>query len=88
MIISKTQLDLIRRSSDEILLNKYDYYNSMPVRTLTALLNLKAIKKELDRRNLLELKINEDQYEMEAASLWINLLKTNTYLLNHSYKNH
>ena len=88
MIISKTQLDLIRRSSDEILLNKYDYYNSMPVRTLTALLNLKAIKKELDRRNLLELKINEDQYEMEAASLWINLLKINTYLLNHSYKNH
>ena len=53
MIISKTQLDLIRRSSDEILLNKYDYYNSMPVRTLTALLNLKAIKQELDRRNLL-----------------------------------
>ena len=45
-------------------------------------------KEELDRRNLLELKINEDQYEMEAASLWINLLKTNTYLLNHSYKNH
>lgn len=88
MIISKTQLDLIRRSSDEILLNKYDYYNSMPVRTLTALLNLKAIKQELDRRNLLELKINEDQYEMEVASLWINLLKTNTYLLNHSYKNH
>lgn len=88
MIISKTQLDLIRRSSDEILLNKYDYYNSMPVRTLTALLNLKAIKKELDRRNLLELKINEDQYEMEAASLWINLSKINTYLLNHSYKNH
>ena len=88
MIISKTQLDLIRRSSDEILLNKYDYYNSMPVRTLTALLNLKAIKKELDRRNLLELKVNEDQYEMEAASLWINLLKTNTFLLNHSYKNH
>ena len=88
MIISKTQLDLIRRSTDEILLNKYDYYNSMPVRTLTALLNLKAIKQELDRRNLLELKINEDQYEMEAASLWINLLKTNTYLLNHSYKNH
>ena len=88
MIISKTQLDLIRRSTDEILLNKYDYYNSMPVRTLTALLNLKAIKKELDRRNLLELKINEDQYEMEAASLWINLLKTNMYLLNHSYKNH
>ena len=88
MIISKTQLDLIRRSSDEILLNKYDYYNSMPIRTLTALLNLKAIKQELDRRNLLELKINEDQYEMEAASLWINLLKTNTYLLNHSYKNH
>ena len=88
MIISKTQLDLIRRSTDEILLNKYDYYNSMPVRTLTALLNLKAIKQELDRRNLLELKINEDQYEMEAASLWINLLKINTYLLNHSYKNH
>jgi hypothetical protein len=25
---------------------------------------------------------------MEAASLWINLLKTNTYLHNHSYKNH
>jgi hypothetical protein len=25
---------------------------------------------------------------MEVASLWINLLKTNTYLLNHSYKNH
>ena len=88
MIISKTQLDLIRRSTDEILLNKYDYYNSMPIRTLTALLNLKAIKQELDRRNLLELKVNEDQYEMEAASLWINLLKTNTYLLNHSYKNH
>jgi hypothetical protein len=41
----------------------------MPVRTLTALLNLKAIKQELDRRNLLDLKINEDQYEMEAASL-------------------
>ena len=88
MIISKTQLDLIKRSTDEILLNKYDYYNSMPVRTLTALLNLKAIKKELDRRNLLELKINEDQYEMEAASLWINLLKINMCLLNHSYKNH
>jgi len=88
MIISKTQLDLIRRSTDEILLNKYDYYNSMPIRTLTALLNLKAIKQELDRRNLLELKINEDQYEMEVASLWINLLKINTYLLNHSYKNH
>ena len=88
MIISKTQLDLIRRSTDEILLNKYDYYNSMPVRTLTALLNLKAIKQELDRRNLLDLKINEDQYEMEVASLWINLLKINTYLLNHSYKNH
>ena len=88
MIISKTQLDLIRRSTDEILLNKYDYYNSMPVRTLTALLNLKAIKQELDRRNLLDLKVNEDQYEMEVASLWINLLKTNTYLLNHSYKNH
>ena len=88
MIISKTQLDLIRRSTDEILLNKYDYYNSMPIRTLTALLNLKAIKQELDRRNLLELKVNEDQYEMEVASLWINLLKINTYLLNHSYKNH
>jgi hypothetical protein len=26
MIISKTQLDLIRISTDEILLNKYDYY--------------------------------------------------------------
>jgi len=88
MIISKTQLDLIRRSSDEILLNKYDYYNSMPVRTLTALLNLKAIKQELDRRSLLDFKINEDQYEMEVASLWINLLKINMYLLNHSYKNH
>jgi hypothetical protein len=25
---------------------------------------------------------------METASLWINLLKINTYLLNHSYKNH
>jgi hypothetical protein len=25
---------------------------------------------------------------MEVASLWINLLKINTYLLNHSYKNH
>jgi hypothetical protein len=25
---------------------------------------------------------------MEAASLWINLLKTNMYLHNHSYKNH
>jgi hypothetical protein len=69
MIISKTQLDLIRRSTDEILLNKYDYYNSMPVRTLTALLNLKAIKQELDRRNLLDFKVNEDQYEMEVASL-------------------
>jgi hypothetical protein len=69
MIISKTQLDLIKRSTDEILLNKYDYYKSMPVRTLTALLNLKAIKQELDRRNLLDLKINEDQYEMEIASL-------------------
>jgi hypothetical protein len=69
MIISKTQLDLIRRSTDEILLNKYDYYNSMPVRTLTALLNLKAIKQELDRRSLLDFKVNEDQYEMEAASL-------------------
>ncbi len=88
MIISKTQLDLIRRSTDEILLNKYDYYNSMPVRTLTALLNLKAIKQELDRRSLLDFKVNEDQYEMEVASLWINLLKINTYLLNHSYKNH
>ena len=88
MIISKTQLDLRRRSTDEILLNIYDYYNSMPIRTLTALLNLKAIKQELDRRNLLDLKINEDQYEMEVASLWINLLKINTYLLNHSYKNH
>jgi len=69
MIISKTQLDLIRRSSDEILLNKYDYYNSMPVRTLTALFNLKAIKQELDRRSLLDFKVNEDQYEMEVASL-------------------
>ena len=69
MIISKTQLDLIKRSSDEILLNKYDYYNSMPVRTLTALLNLKAIKQELDRRSLLDFKVNEDQYEMEVASL-------------------
>ena len=69
MIISKTQLDLIRRSTDEILLNKYDYYNSMPIRTLTALLNLKVIKQELDRRNLLDLKVNEDQYEMEVASL-------------------
>jgi len=88
MIISKTQLDLIRRSSDEILLNKYDYYNSMPVRTLTALFNLKAIKQELDRRSLLDFKVNEDQYEMEAASLWRKLLKTNTYLHNHSYKNH
>ena len=88
MIISKTQLQIIRTATDEILLNKYDYYNSMPIRTLTALLNLKAIKQELDRRNLLDLKINEDQYEMEAASLWINLLKTNMYLHNHSYKNH
>ena len=88
MIISKTQLQIIRNATDEILLNKYDYYNSMPIRTLTALLNLKAIKQELDRRNLLDLKINEDQYEMEAASLWINLLKTNMYLRNHSYKNH
>jgi len=69
MIISKTQLHLIRRSTDEILLNKYDYYNSMPVRTLTALLNLKAIKQELDRRSLLDFKVNEDQYEMEVASL-------------------
>jgi len=67
MIISKTQLDLIRRSTDEILLNKYDYYNSMPFRTLTALLNLKAIKQELDRRSLLDFKVNEDQYEMEVA---------------------
>jgi hypothetical protein len=25
---------------------------------------------------------------MEVASLWIKLLKTNMYLLNHSYKNH
>jgi hypothetical protein len=25
---------------------------------------------------------------MEAASLWINLLKTNMYLHNHFYKNH
>jgi hypothetical protein len=25
---------------------------------------------------------------MEAASLWINLLKINTYLHKHSYKNH
>jgi hypothetical protein len=25
---------------------------------------------------------------MEVASLWINLLKTNMYLHNHSYKNH
>ncbi len=88
MIISKTQLQIIRNATDEILLNKYDYYSSMPIRTLTALLNLKAIKQELDRRNLLDLKINEDQYEMEAASLWINLLKTNMYLHNHSYKNH
>ena len=69
MMISKTQLDLIRRSTDEILLNKYDYYNSMPIRTLTALLNLKAIKQELDRRSLLDFKVNEDQYEMEVASL-------------------
>ncbi len=88
MMISKTQLQIIRNATDEILLNKYDYYSSMPIRTLTALLNLKAIKQELDRRNLLDLKINEDQYEMEAASLWINLLKTNMYLHNHSYKNH
>ena len=69
MIISKTQLQIIRTAKDEILLNKYDYYNSMPVRTLTALLNLKAIKQELDRRSLLDFKINEDQYEMEVASL-------------------
>ena len=69
MIISKTQLQIIRTATDEILLNKYDYYNSMPVRTLTALLNLKAIKQELDRRSLLDFKVNEDQYEMEAASL-------------------
>jgi len=88
MIISKTQLQIIRTAKDEILLNKYDYYNSMPVRTLTALLNLKAIKQELDRRSLLDFKVNEDQYEMEVASLWINLLKTNMYLHNHSYKNH
>jgi len=88
MMISKTQLQIIRTAKDEILLNKYDYYNSMPVRTLTALLNLKAIKQELDRRSLLDFKVNEDQYEMEVASLWINLLKTNTYLHNHSYKNH
>ena len=70
MIISKTQLQIIRTAKDEILLNKYDYYNSMPVRTLTALLNLKAIKQELDRRSLLDFKVNEDQYEMEVASLW------------------
>jgi len=88
MIISKTQLQIIRTAKDEILLNKYDYYNSMPVRTLTALLNLKAIKQELDRRSLLDFKVNEDQYEMEVTSLWINLLKTNMYLHNHSYKNH
>ena len=88
MIISKTQLKIIRTATDEILLNKYDYYSSMPIRTLTALLNLKAIKQELDRRNLLDLKINEDQYEMEVASLWRKLLKINTYLHNHSYKNH
>jgi uncharacterized membrane-anchored protein len=69
MIISKTQLQIIRTATDEILLNKYDYYNSMPVRTLTALLNLKAIKQELDRRSLLDFKVNEDQYEMEVASL-------------------
>jgi uncharacterized membrane-anchored protein len=69
MIISKTQLQIIRSATDEILLNKYDYYNSMPVRTLTALLNLKAIKQELDRRSLLDFKVNEDQYEMEVASL-------------------
>jgi len=69
MIISKTQLQIIRNAKDEILLNKYDYYNSMPVRTLTALLNLKAIKQELDRRSLLDFKVNEDQYEMEVASL-------------------
>jgi hypothetical protein len=69
MIISKTQLQIIRTATDEILLNKYDYYNSMPIRTLTALLNLKAIKKELDRRSLLDFKVNEDQYEMEVASL-------------------
>jgi hypothetical protein len=25
---------------------------------------------------------------MEVASLWIKLLKINTYLRNHSYKNH
>ena len=69
-MISKIQLEIIRNAADEILLNKYDYYNSMPIRTLTALLNLKAIKQELDRRNLLDFKVNEDQYEMEVASLW------------------
>jgi len=69
MMISKTQLQIIRNAKDEILLNKYDYYNSMPVRTLTALLNLKAIKQELDRRSLLDFKVNEDQYEMEVTSL-------------------
>jgi hypothetical protein len=69
MIISKTQLQIIRTATDEILLNKYDYYSSMPIKTLTALLNLKAIKQELDRRSLLDFKVNEDQYEMEAASL-------------------
>lgn len=68
-MISKIQLEIIRNAADEILLNKYDYYNSMPIRTLTALLNLKAIKQELDRRNLLDFKVNEDQYEMEVASL-------------------
>jgi len=69
MMISKIQLQIIRNAADEILLNKYDYYNSMPIRTLTALLNLKAIKQELDRRSLLDFKVNEDQYEMEVASL-------------------
>jgi hypothetical protein len=68
-MISKIQLQIIRNAADEILLNKYDYYNSMPIRTLTALLNLKAIKQELDRRSLLDFKVNEDQYEMEVASL-------------------
>ena len=74
MMISKTQLQIIRNATDEILLNKYDYYSSMPIRTLTALLNLKAIKQELDRRNLLDLKINEDQYEMEAAQCLTDLI--------------
>ena len=51
-------------------------------------LRKKVSKLQTDRRNLLDLKVNEDQYEMEVASLWIKLLKINTYLLNHSYKNH